>query len=121
MRNLLKETEEILANAGKNFDDLIFAAGNTFRFPISVFRELADVNYNSGFGSPEVATDLILVGKDFWLERREYDGSEWWEYKEFPKCDDLPIVYPKALIVNGIGWETLEEINKNVLENLDEV
>lgn len=27
---------------------------------------------------------LIVVGKDFWLERHEYDGSEWWEFKSIP-------------------------------------
>jgi hypothetical protein len=28
---------------------------------------------------------LQLVGETFWIERAEYDGSEWWEYKEIPK------------------------------------
>lgn len=27
---------------------------------------------------------LTLVGEDFWLERKEYDGQEWWEYKTTP-------------------------------------
>ena len=29
--------------------------------------------------------DLLIVGKDFWLERVEYDGSEWWEFKTMPR------------------------------------
>ena len=45
------------------------------------FKEVANVEYDSGFGSPQVAEDLIIMGSDFWLERHEYDGSEWWEYK----------------------------------------
>ena len=27
---------------------------------------------------------LVVVGKDFWLERNNYDGSEWWEFKQVP-------------------------------------
>jgi hypothetical protein len=27
---------------------------------------------------------IIVVGKDWWLERHEYDGSEWWEFKTMP-------------------------------------
>ena len=26
----------------------------------------------------------MVVGNNWWLERHEYDGSEWWEYKQFP-------------------------------------
>ena len=29
--------------------------------------------------------DLIVVGKDFWIERHEYDGSELWEFKRMPE------------------------------------
>jgi len=47
------------------------------------FKEVANVEYDSGFGSPQVAEDLIIMGSDFWLERHEYDGSEWWEYKNY--------------------------------------
>lgn len=32
----------------------------------------------------EIDMGLIVVGKDFWLERHEYDGSEWWEFKSIP-------------------------------------
>ena len=32
-----------------------------------------------------MAEDLVVVGDNWWIERRDYDGSEWWEYKEKPK------------------------------------
>ena len=28
--------------------------------------------------------DLLIVGDDWWLERHEYDGAEWWEFKTLP-------------------------------------
>ena len=53
------------------------------------FIEHANFEYNDGYGIEEINTDLILVGKDFWLERHEYDGSEWWEYKSMPNVNDF--------------------------------
>jgi hypothetical protein len=32
----------------------------------------------------EINMTLRLIGKTFWIERAEYDGSEWWVYKEIP-------------------------------------
>ena len=56
---------------------------------VKEFLEHANFEYNDGFGSEEINTELILVGKDFWLERHEYDGSEWWEYKSMPNVNDF--------------------------------
>lgn len=42
-----------------------------------------DFEYDRGFGSQEL--EGVVVFKDHtWLERHEYDGSEWWEYKKCP-------------------------------------
>ena len=35
----------------------------------------------------EVAEDLVVVGDNWWIERHEYDGNEWWEYKEKAKAN----------------------------------
>jgi hypothetical protein len=48
------------------------------------FCSKANFRYDAGFGGNEIPMDLIVVGKDFWLERHEYDGSEWWEFKAMP-------------------------------------
>ena len=114
--NLLKETREILKDNGRNIKDIKYVQGNDFGFSVDKFLELADTEYNDGFGSPKVAEDLIVIGEDWWLERHEYDGSEWWEYKELPS--PLPIndnVY--ALTTNQskedipLGYQNLASIN----------
>ena len=118
--NLYKETMNCLAEHGKTFDDVVAICGNEFRIKKDDFIKLSNVEYDSGFGAPEVAEDLVVVGDGFWLERHEYDGSEWWEYKSIPEYKDLPFVKISALTVtqahnNGIdcscGWETLSRIN----------
>ena len=45
--------------------------------------EQLDFNYDDGFGGQELYGYVLLDDQD-WLERHEYDGSEWWEYKKYP-------------------------------------
>jgi len=69
-----------------------------------------DVNYNSGFGGQEIAKDLVVVGTGWWMERHEYDGSEWWEFKAPPvrMIDSKPF---SLLAIPGKRWKTLARIN----------
>jgi hypothetical protein len=84
MTNLLKETEEILKRHGKTFEDIAFCSCRQKVFSITEFVKVANFEYDNGYGGNEIDRSLMLVGKDFWLERGEYDGSEWWEYKKQP-------------------------------------
>lgn len=63
-------------------------------------------------GAQHVATDLVLVGDDWWIERCEYDGSEWWEFKTIPteKVKVVPILY----LDRGM-WDTLKDMNEDEL------
>lgn len=85
MKNLLIQTKEILESHQKTLNDIIWFGSSNGVELIGDLEKALNFNYDSGFGSQEVYKDLILVGIDFWLERHEYDGSEWWEYKTLPK------------------------------------
>ena len=89
--NLLNETRDILVSNNKTFDDVLFVGdrGTHTKMTVKEFLEHANFEYDDGYGLEEINTDLILVGKDFWLERHEYDGSEWWEYKSMPNVNDF--------------------------------
>lgn len=83
--NLYTELVEKLKEYGKTVDDIEFVCGEDFYVDIQEFLKLAKrTNYDSGFGAQEIACDLMVVGKDWWLERHEYDGSEWFEFKQMP-------------------------------------
>lgn len=41
-----------------------------------------DTEYYSGFGGQDLY-GYVMFNDESWLERHEYDGSEWWEYKKF--------------------------------------
>ena len=47
------------------------------------FLRALDFEYNNGYGGQELFGKVWLQN-NAWLERHEYDGSEWWEYKCFP-------------------------------------
>ena len=112
MRNLFKETENILNRNGKTFDDVVSIQGNDFAITVDNFIKVAkETNYDSGYGSQEVATDIKIIGDGWWLERAEYDGSEWWEFKKLPKI----ITETKSvnrLACGTYGYAFLKEINK---------
>ena len=89
-QNLLQETIGILKRYNKTLEDIIFVKDDedsNFKITTEQLKTILDVNYDDGFGGAEINMHLQLIGKDFWLERHEYDGSEWWEYKDLPIYD----------------------------------
>ena len=118
--NLYKETIGILTQNDRTFDDVVAICGNEFQITKDDFVKYSNTEYDSGYGAPEVAEDLLVVGNDFWLERHEYVGSECWEFKAMPKYKELPFKEVTAFTViqarrNGVdclcGWETLTRLN----------
>jgi hypothetical protein len=107
MTNLLQETIQELNRHNKTWDDVLWVGGSDFTISIEDFKKLANREYDNGFGAPEVALDLKVVGKDWWLERYEYDGAENWEYKTYPK---KPL---EQKSVQRVIWETLSEMQKD--------
>lgn len=86
MTNLLEETIKKLADNHKLPADVKWVGADTFGwFTWADFVKIANVEYYRGYGSAQVSEDLLVVGEDFWLERHEYDGSEWWEFKTMPQ------------------------------------
>lgn len=85
MANLLKQTIRDLAEHGKTLDDILWVGTNEVEIPLPVFKSLANKEYDSGYGSPAVATDLLVCGNGWYMERHEYDGAEWIPVSEPPK------------------------------------
>lgn len=115
--NLWKETLLSLKKAGKTFADVLYIQGSDFAITKETFEQIAKKsNYYAGFGHAEVATDLVLVGDNWWLERYDSGGVERWVYKEKPKfINDFKDI---SQLTEGI-WETLAEINNIKVENND--
>ena len=117
--NLLENTIEILKTKGKKEVDVKWVGTKTHKCSWQDFKGIADAEFDPGFGSPEVAGDLLIVGDNWWLERHEYGGDEWWEYKELPK-EPTETIALKAVTVGQAekldfnvsgGWENLLSLN----------
>jgi hypothetical protein len=103
--NLKTETLELLKDNNKTLDDIkeyyinytehrdengkfyynykhteFYGDGNSFDI------SKLDFEYDDSYGTQEVH-GFISFTDDTWLEREEYDGSEWWDFKECPKIE----------------------------------
>jgi len=85
--NLFEETEHALIYHNKTWDDISWIGGPDFYISVEQFKEAArETNYDCGYGSEEVAVDLVICFNDgSWLSRESYDGSEWWKYNFYPQ------------------------------------
>lgn len=84
--NLLNETISILEENKKSASDVLWVSKNGYYFTWEDFVELTkDLEYHNGYGGQEISASLTIGGKGFWMERGEYDGSEWWEFRRTPK------------------------------------
>jgi len=106
--NLLQETINDLSNNGKTPDDVVWVGSREIKTDWENFRQVADVEYDDGFGATEVATDLLIVGEDWWMERHEYDGAEWWEFKRMPNEPSEKVTLTR--VVGGV-FDDLKELN----------
>ena len=98
-RNLLEETINIMNENGYTEADVSFCElsdkswnrkENKWeysyqQFSFETFKKIADFEYNCDFGGANINESLKIVFNDnSWLERGEYDGSEWWELRKCP-------------------------------------
>lgn len=111
--NLLEETLNKLKLHNKTINDVLWCGCDSFYFDWKTFEENANFDYDDGSGSAKIAQNLVIVGKDFWLERKEDEWAEWWEFKEFPKKPNQNFSRRKIKLGdNEVMWESLEDLNK---------
>lgn len=113
MTNLYAETLAAIEQAGKTPADIVFIGSvrPAFGCTWDAYTKLADFEYDSGYGSAEIPGDLVIVFSDnSWLERGEYDGSEWWSYCRTPSA---PAEYAPITTLDGSGTyeDSLAAIN----------
>ena len=111
--NLLQETVAELKRNGKDSSHVVWVGHRDGSMAITwaEFEKIADIDYDAGFGSERVANNLVIVGRNWWLERHEYDGSEWWEFKIKPERKRKS--RPFTVVVNFNYNTHLEEMQPN--------
>lgn len=111
MINLLTEAQDEMAAHGLTPDDIVFIGSEKSGHECTweEFRTLANRTYDDGFGTAEVALDLVIVFRDgSQMRRTEYDGSEGWEMiRPFVRPDKS---HPIAVLF-GYGYGGLAGMN----------
>lgn len=118
MRNLLEETVLEINGSDHVVENVSWVGSMDGKYAITwdAFTEISDVLYDDGYGSQEVAADLVVVFDDgSHLERYEYDGSEYWVYCPVIETD-FPINSKSFNNVVHIG-ESVAGMNKDTYEN----
>jgi len=54
---------------------------------LTAFLNNLDFSYDDGYGGQELF-GVVWLDDGTWLERGEYDGSEWWEQRKLPEIPD---------------------------------
>jgi hypothetical protein len=113
LTNLLEETLDILKSCRRTPESVLWVGSRDGELALSwgAFTKLAaDANYDAGFGGQEIASDLVVVGDGWWLERSEYDGSESWTFKQCPvgKLNAKPF----TRVTSGRSWCDLETMQQ---------
>ena len=83
--NFKKELIDELKSKGLTLEDIRWVGTRDIKYNLNIFLNSLDFDYDAGYGFPEINMNLLIVGDNWWLERQEYDGSEWWEFKKYPE------------------------------------
>lgn len=70
----------------KDCEDKIFLKVNHDESSLNRFLNKINFEYDDGYGG-QFLYGTVWLDDGSWLERGEYDGSEWWEHKT---CPDIP-------------------------------
>jgi hypothetical protein len=98
MINLLQETIAVLKKNGKTPEDVKWVGNYKISFSWDDFAKIADFEYDHDYGISEIKESLVVVGNDWWLARREYDGREWWKFLTLPTRGEFGILTKSYLI-----------------------
>ena len=107
IRNLLEETIDSLKLYGKSIRDVKWVGTRADSMSWEAFADVANKDYDNGYGTNYVCLDLMVVGDNWWLERFEYDGSELWQFKTLPTEEIANPSIPAEMLV----WENSDYEN----------
>ncbi|MBO7735532.1 MAG: hypothetical protein J6S67_23405 [Methanobrevibacter sp.] len=85
LTNLLKETNQVLANHRITWNAIKFIRNSTGYIEMADFvKEAANITYDADHGDVHIDPTLKIVGGSWWLERGIYDGLEGWVFCRKP-------------------------------------
>lgn len=88
-RTLIAATVHRVDSKRHNFTelDIVLYVDHT-QEEVEKFWNALDFFYDDGYG--KLVTGYLWFSDGTWSERREYDGSEWWEHQAVPALPQRP-------------------------------
>ena len=113
--NLLQETVEILHSHDKTPEAVRWVGSKDGKYAVTweEFSRFADCVYDRDYNKQYVARDLVVVGDNWWLERKEYEGAEWWIFLQFPQAKAANAFSTVFIDKDDRGWLTIEQIKRH--------
>jgi len=112
MKNFLSETCKAISDSKHTPADIKYiGSSDGYSCKWDQFEMLANHTYDNGYGSAKIPSDLVIVFRDgHYLEREEYDGSEWWRHVQPFKIPRKQFMITKVI---GTGYSSggLKELN----------
>lgn len=101
--NLYEETLDSIRSRGYTEDDVKYVYDGKNYYHYEMFESLSKYHeYDNGFGKVEINESLKIVFNDgSWLERAEYDGSEWWSYRKPVENDVVFTDIPESMMIEN--------------------
>ena len=108
LTNVMEELLDILERIDLKFDDIMFAnvvleESDRIKASLPPGWQDADLDcfknqlirmnsYDSSYHARQKLYGNIVFKNSAWLERNEYDGSEWWELKKMPSWKQVKAI-----------------------------
>lgn len=115
--NFFVETERALREAGKTSGEVLWVGSLDGLYAMSweEFARLTDFEYFRFGGRDVVATDLVIVGHDWWMERATVEGLYLWELRRYPRRRGHGLPFRELLGIRGTAATTLRKLNPDPL------
>lgn len=118
MINAKEELLETLQEIGKSIEDIEFAGvyydcsnydigkpgARCATEDTNFLLDFLNFSYDEGFGMQYIY-GYILFSDGSWLERREYDGAEWWKFMTIPTKESIEDYINSRKSSRDIIWE----------------
>lgn len=105
LTNLLSETIDNMRRHGHALENVEHITLYGMGVALDDFIAFAeDFDYDGGYGSEEVPPFVIKMDDDSWYDRREYDGSEWWECHSAPSAPKEFGSIADAIMEADMAW-----------------
>ena len=113
MINFYEEIVKTLEKFNKSINDIVWIGTKIYKVNKEKFLEDAKkLEYDKGYGLEVINMNLIIAGKDWYLERWEYDGSEGFSFVSLLEEPQEEQEYKRNFIIPNTYYRDYKWIRK---------